>query len=83
MQGKLDNRNDCVLKTLSARSWLISYFGTKMSHTKNVNMDDDNSYTGSEVSIAATDPLDDFLARYTASFNPEYCLKLRKRCGQP
>ncbi|CAL8471801.1 g11343 [Coccomyxa elongata] len=49
-----------------------------MSHTNHVNMDDDDSYTGSEVSTAATDPLDDFLARYTASFNPEYCIKLRK-----
>ena len=46
-------------------------------------MSDDDSYTGSEVSTAATDPLDDFLARYTASFNPEYCLKLRKRSKQP
>ncbi|BDA47738.1 hypothetical protein COCOBI_10-5890 [Coccomyxa sp. Obi] len=44
-------------------------------------MNDDDSYTGSEVSTAATDPLDDFLTRYTASFNPEYCLKLRKSVG--
>lgn len=53
-----------------------------MSHTNHVNMDDDDSYTGSGVSTAATDPLDGFLARYTASFNPEYCLTLRKKCEQ-
>ncbi len=46
----------------------------------NGNMSDDDSYTGSELSTAGTDdPFEDFLKRYTFSFEPEYCLKLRRR----
>ena len=32
-------------------------------------------------SEAGTDPLDDFLRRYSFSFRPSYCLKLRVQLG--
>jgi hypothetical protein len=47
----------------------------------NGDMEDDDSNTGSESSTAATDPFEDFLERYTFSYEPEYCLKLRRRYG--
>ena len=40
---------------------------------------DDASITTEQSSSAATDPLDDFLARYTFTYQPEYCVKLRRR----
>ena len=41
--------------------------------------DDTASYDGSEASTADTNNLDDLLARYTFTCNPEFCIKLRRR----
>ena len=43
--------------------------------------DDTASYDGSEASTADTNNLDDLLARYTFTCNPEFCIKLRRRYG--
>ncbi len=43
--------------------------------------DDTASHDGSEASTADTNNLDDLLARYTFTCNPEFCIKLRRRYG--
>ena len=43
--------------------------------------DDTASYDGSETGTADTNNLDDLLARYTFTCNPEFCIKLRRRYG--